>query len=66
MSNEGNNVMNSLKAYISGEQTTVKVHVDEVNTELVLELANLVRLYKARIVLKRSGTGITILVNHKD
>jgi hypothetical protein len=66
MSNEGNNVMNSLKAYISGEQTTVKVHVDEVNTELILELANLVRLYKARIVLKRSSTGITILVNHKD
>jgi hypothetical protein len=43
----------------------IKIHVDSMESEGILQLANLVRIYEIKVTLKRSGTGITIIVQDK-
>jgi hypothetical protein len=43
----------------------IKIHVSAMDTDHILQLANLVRTYEIKVTLKRSGTGITIIVQDK-
>jgi hypothetical protein len=41
-----------------------KIHVERIITRGLLDLANMATLYQVKVDLKRSGTGITILISY--
>lgn len=56
----------SLAELKEGGGKVLKIHVDEVSTDELLGLATIVRSNKGVVVcLKRSGTGITIVISFK-
>lgn len=57
---DGKITMSELKA---GQGKVLKVHVNDVDSDGLLTLAALVREKKAIVCLKRSGTGITIVIS---
>jgi len=52
-------------AQVKEEGSIAKVHVDIIKTDQLIRLADLPQDYPLEVELKRSGTGITILVTGK-
>lgn len=46
------------------DEQTMKVHVSQLATDDILHLSSLAKQYACHILLKRSGTGITIVVTN--